>query len=315
MGENTKISWCDHSFNPWIGCAKVSEGCKFCYAEARDNWLQGGHWGLKAKRQVTSPQTWNAVNKLNQKAEKAGRRDVVFTASLADIFEDNPLVLKARMDLWKLMEAQSNLDFLVLTKRPGNIIDMIPLAWQEKWPDNVMLGVSIINQKEAEAIIPFMSALCLELNCQYFISMEPLLEMINLIKIVDSDMRLPHCIIVGGESGPHARPMHPFWATALLTHSLLLGIKFHFKQWGEWSGYRTDLGDLNRQTFMKPDGTQQELPGDDFTRVLRYGKANTSNKLNGEYYMPKVFYQSMHSEPKAVKNYESVRQMAQTVQR
>ena len=86
MSENSKIEWTDHTFNPWWGCQKVSEGCKHCYAEALDNRWKGGHWGPGADRKPMSDNYWAQPFKWNEAAKKAGKQAKVFCASMADVF-------------------------------------------------------------------------------------------------------------------------------------------------------------------------------------------------------------------------------------
>jgi protein gp37 len=155
MAENSKIEWTNHTFNPWEGCQKVGPGCDHCYAEARDQRFTGGkHWGPGAPRRRTSPANWNQPlrwNKLAQhNAERGLPRPRVFCASLADVF-DNAVPTGWRDDLWALIASTPHLDWLLLTKRPGNIAAMLPPSWGAGWP-NVWLGCTVVNQTEADAI-------------------------------------------------------------------------------------------------------------------------------------------------------------------
>src|SRR5262252_8256389 len=120
MGENTKIEWCSHTFNPWIGCQKVSPGCDHCYAEKQNAFRKwnGGTWGPHAPRKRTSDATWLGPRKWARRA--SGRRPRVFCASLADVF-DNKAPDDARGDLFNLIRDTHELDWLLLTKRPENI--------------------------------------------------------------------------------------------------------------------------------------------------------------------------------------------------
>jgi protein gp37 len=148
MSENSKIEWCDHTFNPWEGCAPVGPGCDNCYAEARNQRFGGGiaiNWGPGAPRRRTSAGNWRMPLKWNAKAQAAhaawetGVKSVaggdedellaqgfiklarprVFCASLADVF-DNEVPDKWRADLFALIHATPYLDWLLLTKRIGN---------------------------------------------------------------------------------------------------------------------------------------------------------------------------------------------------
>jgi len=259
MAENTKIEWTDHTFNPWEGCQKVGPGCDNCYAETRNARYAGGqaiNWGPGAPRRRTSASNWNKPLMWNKNADafmaKHGRRQRVFCASLADVF-DNAVDLSWREDLFQLIAETPNLDWLLLTKRIGNVPAMVAIipGWM---PPNVWLGATITNQAEAERDIPKL----LELPARVrFLSMEPLLGPVdltrvpvsgsghhefdpiitaNVLKRAEAYPPLPRVdwVIVGGESGPGARPMHPSWARGLRDQCEDAGVPFLFKQWGEW---------------------------------------------------------------------------------
>ncbi len=136
MGEQTNISWTDHTFNPWWGCWKISDECTHCYAEAFDHRLNGGHWGRTEPRRFFGDAHWNEPRRWNRAAEKAGARQRVFAGSMCDWAERHPLAeVNARMDdararLFALIEETSWLDWLLLTKRPENFATMLP--WVSK---------------------------------------------------------------------------------------------------------------------------------------------------------------------------------------
>lgn len=269
MAENSKIEWTHHTFNPWQGCQKVGPGCDHCYAEARDMRFTGGSmWGPHAPRQRTSAANWRTPLKWNRDAAAAGERRRVFCASLADVFDNHPSIQPEwRADLWALIEATPNLDWMLLTKRPGNISGMLPSDWGVGWP-NVWLGCTVVNQAEANRDIPKLLAVPAAVR---FLSIEPLLGPVDLTALpygygptyqdalrgklwmpvgtpdwpIDHratengrtyvDLRgMIHLVIVGGESGPNARPMHPDWARSLRDQCQAAGVPFFFKQWGEW---------------------------------------------------------------------------------
>ncbi|MGY6705891.1 phage Gp37/Gp68 family protein [Roseinatronobacter sp.] len=268
MAENSNIEWTDHTFNPWIGCTKVSPGCDHCYAEtwdARGLQQQESRWGPHASRTRTSPANWRKPLAWNRAAEKAGKRARVFCASLADVFDNHGSITSGwRGDLWHLIARTPHLDWLLLTKRPQNIAKMLPdgygaPAWGNGWP-NVWLGTTAENQTEADRRIPHLLAVPAAVR---FVSAEPLLGPVRL-DTVNLDERtwydaldgaeyydenlsgnvVPisgpgersrlHWVICGGESGPGARPMHPDWARSLRDQCEAAGVAFFFKQWGEW---------------------------------------------------------------------------------
>lgn len=259
MGESTKIEWAHHTFNPWIGCTKVGPGCDHCYAEALMDVRRGkAKWGAGQPRVRTAASTWAQPLKWDRACAKAGIRQRVFCASLADVF-DNEVVPQWRDDLWRLILDTPNLDWLILTKRIGNVACRTPIMGM---PANVWLGATIVNQAEADRDIPKLLAVP---AAKRFLSMEPLLEPVELDRwfaihkhwmTADSLPAAPWCppypkhwwkhqalvgagykppldwIIVGGESGQGARPMDPDWARSLRDQCAAAGVPFLFKQWG-----------------------------------------------------------------------------------
>ena len=148
MGENSEIEWTDHTFNPWIGCTNISPGCEHCYAEAIA--LRFGHaqWG-NHPRNRTSEGTWRKPYQWSAKGKEFksthGRRQRVFCASMADVF-DNQAPREWRHDLFALIRDCRRLDWLLLTKRPQNIRKMLPADWGDGYR-NVWLGVTGENQE------------------------------------------------------------------------------------------------------------------------------------------------------------------------
>ena len=155
MADTTKISWTDHTFNPWIGCQAVSPGCDNCYAETltkRHGWTQ---WGPNGERKRTSAGYWRKPLAWDRRAGEARRRELVFCASLADVF-DNQAPEGAREDLWQLVRNTPNLDWQLLTKRPQNFDEFLPKDWNGGYP-NVWLGVSAENQEEYDRRWPILA--------------------------------------------------------------------------------------------------------------------------------------------------------------
>jgi protein gp37 len=246
MSQNSKIEWCHHTFNPWWGCAKVSAGCQNCYAESFARRFGVG-WGVKGKRRPASAEVWEQPRRWNAAAAKKGKRARVFCSSMADVFEDRPELVPWRKTLWYIIKATPYLDWLLLTKRPENIRKMLPEKWGNGWA-NVWLGTSAEDQKTLEERMP---PLLKVPAVVHFLSAEPLLGPLDITSIpftVSGYLEPPHhdvldWVIVGGESGHGARPMHPKWATSLRDQSEALGIAFFFKQWGEWHPVVFDPGD------------------------------------------------------------------------
>lgn len=187
-------------------------------------------WGPEAPRRFFTDAHWREPLAWNEEARAAGRRERVFCASMADVFERRTELDSLRERLWKLIVATPSLDWLLLTKRPQNIGSMVP--WTNDWPHNVWLGTTVENQTWADKRLPL---LLQHPAAVRFLSCEPLLGAINLSPWVNKSGFHPiDWVIAGGESGPKARPMHPDWATGLLRQCQQNSIPFHFKQWGHW---------------------------------------------------------------------------------
>ncbi|APA90417.1 phage Gp37/Gp68 family protein (plasmid) [Paraburkholderia sprentiae WSM5005] len=249
MSQNSRIEWTDHSFNSWEGCQKVGPGCDHCYAETRNARFAGGtpiNWGPGAPRRRTSAANWRKPLQWNARHDEFfaqhGRRQRVFCASLADVF-DNEVDPLWRHDLFELIERTPNLNWLLLTKRIGNVSDMVARARSRDWlagRDNVWLGATIVNQAEADRDIPKLLAVPAHVR---FLSMEPLLGPVSFEGMFASSDWRDHTnalealdwVIGGGESGRGARPMHLDWARSLRDQCAAAEVPFFFKQWGEWA--------------------------------------------------------------------------------
>ncbi|MCG5072222.1 phage Gp37/Gp68 family protein [Paraburkholderia tagetis] len=235
-------------------------------------------------------------------------RPRVFCSSLADVF-DNAVPDEWRADLFELIWKTPNLDWLLLTKRIGNASQMISRALElsgrginTPWPwSNVWLGATIVNQEEADRDIP--KLLCTPARV-HFLSMEPLLGPVNLpevfLKPLHFDGRDHHYpdnagmidwVIVGGESGAGARPMHPTWPRALRDQCAAAGVPFLYKQWGEWTdedwgeraGLRDTAGVLPNGDFLL--ATEGYVPPfDDGARLAAAGNV----RLDGRMLMDRV---------------------------
>ena len=243
MAENSKIEWTDHTFNPWVGCTKVSPACDHCYAEG---WAkrtgQAGLWSGERRR--TSTANWKQPIKWDTAAAVEGVRRKVFCASLADVF-DNQAEPEWRADLWRLIEVTPNLDWLLLTKRPQNIAKMLPANWGDGYP-NVWLGTTVENQEEAERRIPHLLANPAQVH---FLSCEPLLGPLDLKGWIYAGWeggirnarpaRHIKWVIAGGESGPGARELDPEWPESLLDQCQRSGASAFFMK--QMSGVRKPL--------------------------------------------------------------------------
>jgi protein gp37 len=232
VGAVTEIGWCDHTFNPWIGCARVSPGCRFCYAEALDKRWGNSAWGSKGVRRRTSEANWKQPRTWNRRAAAAGIPMRVFSASLADVFEDHEMLAPIRADLFHLIEATPWLRWMLLTKRIGLVQEMTALAWGEDWPTNVWIGTSMEDQRRVDERLPVL--LSLKGPAERFVSAEPLLEPITVAEHIATAPNKLSLLIGGGESGPHARYDRLVEAARTLRdESASLDVPFSWKQWGE----------------------------------------------------------------------------------
>jgi protein gp37 len=306
--ENSKIEWCDHTFNPWVGCSRVSPGCEHCYAEAQDKRFGKDRWGKGKLRSRTSNGNWDHVLSWNRGAERnmfrqcdvCGHREFrkwdsslppgglsccsnkecvslpetdsfpvrprVFCASMGDWLDDE-VPIEWLADLLELITATPMLDWLLLTKRPenwkkriqnakmlgGSISQAIGLWELDVPPVNVWVGTTVEDQQRADERIPALLQIPARVR---FLSCEPLLGTVDLY---DTDwvdcMGHPNIqwVICGGESGPHARLMHPEWVRDIRDQCRTAKVPFFFKQWG---GPRKHVAgaELDGETFRKFPG-------------------------------------------------------------
>lgn len=225
--ENSKIEWTKHSFNPWIGCQHVSDGCNKCYAEAdRDHRFHKVQWGPHGQRKRTTEDYWRQPLRWNKNADTFeaahGCRQRVFCASLADVF-DNKVPSQWRHDLWDRIRETPRLDWMLLTKRPQNIRRMLPPDWGDGWP-HVWLGVTTENQREYDRRWPLLARIPALLR---FISYEPAL---TPLQITASAGLVPDWVICGGESGSSPRLMEEAWARSICDFCAKHSIAFFMKQ-------------------------------------------------------------------------------------
>ncbi len=230
MAENSAISWTRHTWNPWMGCTKVSPACDGCYAEALMDKRYGKvQWG-NHPRIRTGSHTWNDPMRWQRQAEKDGDRPFVFCASLADIF-DNQVDPQWRVDAFDVMRKTPRLVYLLLTKRPQNIVRLADAAGG--LPENAAIGTTVEDQKRADINLPALQVAKIELRPLFtFGSFEPLLG-----PIIIRPAFMPDWIITGGETdqgGHRARPTHPEWFRSLRDQAFLMGVAYHHKQNGEW---------------------------------------------------------------------------------
>ena len=298
MGDKTKIEWTDATWNPVIGCSKVSAGCQNCYAESvaarfaiqhKDGEFKGYYYDVlhftDYEKWVWSGETVRKDPEFNPLRARKSR--TIFVCSMGDLFH------KSVPDEWidevmQVIHGASWHRFMILTKRPDRMrAYMNAFPWGNP-PSNLALGVSIEDQKTADERIPILLQTPAE---KRFVSYEPALRPVDLrflrygnIACVKCDgsgsvapydgssggAMCPICeghgstggidlVIMGGESGPKARPTHPDWARSMRDQCEIAGVPFHFKQWGKW----VYPSQMTEETFRAWDywhGTENHHP-------------------------------------------------------
>lgn len=275
MAETTHISWADATLNWWVGCTKVSTGehgaCEFCYAETwAKRWPQyRDTWGPGAPR-VQFKHLLSKAKAIEAKGKREGRRQFVFSNSLSDIF-DNEVPIEWLAEAFEIMRATPGNVYLLLTKRPQNIVkrfcQTLPPGASEDgpeyvhWPSNVAIGCTVVTQAEANRDVPWLLRAKATLQPAFaFLSMEPLMGAVDLThldtmafhgaEVLDAlsgrlwgimgepagNMVTVDWVITGGESGVKARPSDPAWFRSLRDQCAAAGVAFHHKQNGEWVG-------------------------------------------------------------------------------
>ena len=225
MGATTGITWTEKTWNPWRGCTKVSPGCDLCYM-FRDQRRFGNDPEV-----VVRTKTWNDPIKWQRQAEAAGKTFLVFTCSWSDWFHKDADTW--RDEAWATIKRCPNLIFQILTKRPQLIAARLPADWGDGY-SNVWLGVSVEEQRFLWTRYRFLEDIPARVR---FLSAEPLLGPLDLIK--PSEPGRPQCdwLILGGESAARndetPRVMRYEWARSLRDQCVALGVRFFFKQWGD----------------------------------------------------------------------------------
>lgn len=220
MAKKSSIEWTEMTWNPVTGCTKISQGCKHCYAErmakrltamGSDRYRNGFEVTLHPDL-VDLPRGWRQPR-------------VVFVNSMSDLFHDDiPLAYVQRV--FATMRDCPNHTFQVLTKRSERLAEFAPYL---PWPKNVWMGVSVEDARVVHRVADLQSTPA----AVRFLSLEPLIG-----PLVDLPLEGIHWAIVGGESGPKARPMQKQWVSSLLRQCRAAKVPFFFKQWG---GVRKDL--------------------------------------------------------------------------
>jgi protein gp37 len=236
MAEETSIAWTDHTFNPFIGCTKVSPGCDNCYAETLNHRWGHDNWGKGKVRRLTSDSNWREPLRWDRVAAKAAVRANVFCGSLCDVMDDEAPA-GARDRLWELIDSTPNLFWQLLTKRPQRYMRYLPEKGFKH--GNVILMTTVESQEFYEPRIKALNNarqlmdMRTDLNgggggpMQIGVSYEPALGPLSLRDYFG--MR-PHWLIFGGETGAGRRPMEMDWFTNIKRECEEYGIRFFAKQ-------------------------------------------------------------------------------------
>lgn len=276
MAIDSAIAWTRSTFNPWIGCTKVGPGCDHCYAEnldSRKRWGGVTHWGAGVPRHRTSASNWKQPLAWNRQAAKTGEFWPVFCASLADVF-DNEVSDEWRADLFNVIEQTPHLTWQLVTKRIGNVLDMVPAHWIDCFPPNVWQLATIVNKTELErdglklATIPAVVR---------GVSYEPAVEYVNFKGWIGEN-RL-NWIIVGGESGSHARPFRAQWAREVVRECRKAGTAVFVKQLGANVIDRNDAGFDGCEPWEWPDGMHDRVEHDIHGFLEQYQGADVRIRL------------------------------------
>ena len=212
--KKSKIEWTETTWNPATGCTKTSAGCLNCYAErmaarlkamGNEKYCNGFELTLHPDV-LTEPYSWRKPR-------------TVFVNSMSDLFHENipPGFIR---DVFCVMNDNPMHTFQVLTKRADNLLK---LAGELDWGKNIWMGVSVENQQAAHRI----EKLAATPAVVKFLSMEPLIGPVNTLELKNMDW-----VIVGGESGPGARPLHEDWVLNIQQQCTTQNVPFFFKQWG-----------------------------------------------------------------------------------
>ena len=217
MTTRSRIEWTEHTWNPVTGCTNVSPGCKHCYARIMAE-------RLKAMDMAGYENGFAITLQPNRLSEPLRRRapTVYFVNSMSDLFHER-VPLDFVEHVFDVMVRTPHHRYQILTKRPKRMVSFLK---DHTAPANVWLGVSVENRKHG---LPRIDLLRQTNAAVRFLSIEPLLESLGKF-----DLSEIHWVIVGGESGPGARPMHADWARAVRDQCLAEAIPFFFKQWGMW---------------------------------------------------------------------------------
>jgi len=262
--SKTKIEWAEEVWNPVVGCTKISQGCKNCYAEKLHNQR---HESYKQGLLQNIPQYAEPFSRIQiiekriDQPRRWKRPRTIFVNSVSDLFHEE---ISDHFQVEAIIQTMIECDwhkFIVLTKRSGIMLEALRYFFSKRWfPKHVYWGVSIEDQKTAYERVPDLIEAPIG-NQNRFLSIEPLLGPISLEPEWLENLG---GVIVGGESGPNARPMHPMWVRSLRDACQSYGVAFMMKQWGEWfpSGQKLDP-DVPDERMLQAEWTKIDFRGND----------------------------------------------------
>jgi protein gp37 len=217
MTTVSKIEWTERTWNPTVGCTKVSPGCKNCYAEGMAARLQA----MKTPGYENGFQLTLLPHRLNDPIKRK-LPTTYFVNSMSDLFHEE-VPFDYIEEVFNIIEVSKQHTFQILTKRADRMAEFF---YAKKAPPNAWLGVSVEDKKYGVPRIEYLRNINAAIR---FLSVEPLLEDIGTI-----DLTSIHWVIVGGESGSNARPMKIEWVDSIRAQCEQNSISFFFKQWGGW---------------------------------------------------------------------------------
>lgn len=217
MTTISRIEWTEQTWNPTVGCTKLSAGCKHCYAETMAKRLQA--MGARGYEKAFELQL--LPHRLNDPVKRK-KPTVYFVNSMSDLFHDR--IPDGYIEqVFDVIAQTPHHTYQVLTKRGARLARYFR---HREVPPNAWLGVSVENRRHGVPRIAHLRQVPARIR---FLSVEPLLEDVGKLDLTDI-----HWVIVGGESGPKARPMKPEWADSVRRQCEAQNVAFFFKQWGGW---------------------------------------------------------------------------------
>lgn len=245
MGSTSKIQWTEATWNPWHGCKKVSEGCKYCYMyRDKERWKKDPKEVLRSKNNFKAPLAWEGMK-------------LIFTCSWSDFFIEE--ADQWRDEAWEIIKKTPWHSYQILTKRPERIKECLPDDWGVNGYMNVWIGISAENQEVYDERIPILKSIPARVR---FLSLEPLIGKVTLGDLSGIDW-----VIVGGESGNNTgkyrfRPCKMSWILIVVSDCILAGTPVFVKQLGTHLSQQLGLLDRHGGNIEEfPDGFKiREMP-------------------------------------------------------